>query len=81
VKLRLPAKQNLKAWQRLRSWFQAANIEVLAINGRVQMRKVRKLQREIARFEAMPENPAFAEQLNAMRIRLAQLTGQDATSV
>src|SRR6516165_10718116 len=73
TKVAVPSKSSTRAWQQLRVWLSQQNT---VAQERAQIAKVRwrhRLEKEIARLEALPKNEGRAIRLRLLRARLAKI--------
>ena len=69
----VPPSSKLKAWQKLRADFYAQRRESLLRRQKGRVRMAHELEVEIARLEALPENPQKSAALTYLKRRLDSL--------
>ena len=72
-RLRVPAKNQAKAWRELRLSLQQQREDIAEYKREVRMQRARELRAEIARLEAKGPNPGRAKQVRLLRRQLDKL--------
>lgn len=71
TKIPVPPKADHKAWDQLRVSYYESRRQELLNKREYQVRHVHELEQEIARLEALPQNPGRLAAIRTLRKRLA----------
>jgi hypothetical protein len=70
---RLPSKRAVKQWDALRLLLQEQLVAGLEHRQRSRVRLVHKIEKEIARLQALPRNDGRSERIASLRKRLMEI--------
>jgi hypothetical protein len=73
TKISIPAKRNAKGWLKLRDCLRERRLAALERSRVARVRQQHRLEREIARHEALPKTGARTQAIRLLRKRLAEL--------